>query len=330
MAKTVYIFSNGTLGRRGNTLCYETEQGKRFLPIEDIQDIMVLGEVDFNKRFLEFLSQHEVVLHYFNYYGYYMGSFYPREHNNSGYMILQQAAHYLDDSKRVVLARCFVLGAVQNMKMVLKYYHKSGKPVADAIRRLEENEKLIPSIDKIPELMALEGNSKEEYYRTFDVILDNPDFVFEKRTRRPPKNNLNTLISFGNSLIYTVVLSEIYKTHLDPRIGYLHATNFRRFTLNLDVAEIFKPIIVDRLIFSLVGKKVITAKDFEKDMGGILLKDSARKRFVEELDVRLRTTISLRRMNRKVSYRRLIRLELYKLEKYLLGETSYSPYVSQW
>ena len=178
--------------------------------------------------------------------------------------------------------------------------------------------------------MALEGNSKEEYYRTFDVILDNPDFVFEKRTRRPPKNNLNTLISFGNSLIYTVVLSEIYKTHLDPRIGYLHATNFRRFTLNLDVAEIFKPIIVDRLIFSLVGKKVITAKDFEKDMGGILLKDSARKRFVEELDVRLRTTISLRRMNRKVSYRRLIRLELYKLEKHLLGETSYSPYVSQW
>lgn len=330
MAKTIYIFSNGTLSRQGNTLCYQTEEGKRFLPIEDIQDIMVLGEVEFNKRFLEFLSQNEAVLHYFNYYGYYMGSFYPREHNNSGYMTLQQAAHYLDESRRVTLARSFVVGAIQNMRIVLKYYHKNGKPVSDSIKRLEENEKLVQSIDQVPELMAIEGNSREEYYRMFDVILDNPDFIFEKRTRRPPKNNLNTLISFGNSLIYTIVLSEIYKTHLDPRIGYLHATNFRRFTLNLDVAEIFKPIIVDRLIFSMVGKRIITVKDFEKDTGGILLKESARKRFVEELDSRLRTTISLRRMNRKASYRRLIRLELYKLEKHLLGEKPYSPYVSQW
>jgi len=330
VAKTIYIFSNGSLSREGNTLCYQTEQGKRFLPIEDVQEIMVLGEVEFNKRLLELLSQNEIVLHYFNHYGYYMGSFYPREHNNSGYMVLQQAAHYLDETKRIVLARSFVQGAIQNMKMVLKYYHKKGTPVQDAIEKLEENEKLVALITELSELMALEGNSREEYYKMFDVILDDPDFVFEKRTRQPPKNNLNTLISFGNALLYTVVLSEIYKTHLDPRIGYLHATNFRRFTLNLDVAEIFKPIIIDRLIFNLVGKKMITGKDFEKETGGILLKEQARKRFIEELDSRLNTTISLRKMSNKVSYRRLIRLELYKLEKHLLGEKPYTPYVSQW
>lgn len=105
MAKTGYIFSNGSLSREGNTLCYQTEEGKRFLPIEDVQEIMVLGEVEFNKRLLELLSQYEIVLHYFNYYGYYMGSFYPREHNNSGYMVLQQAEHYLNETKRITLAR---------------------------------------------------------------------------------------------------------------------------------------------------------------------------------------------------------------------------------
>jgi CRISPR-associated protein Cas1 len=162
------------------------------------------------------------------------------------------------------------------------------------------------------------------------LILDQPDFTFDKRTRRPPQNNLNTLISFGNSLLYTTVLSEIYKTHLDPRIGYLHATNFRRFSLNLDVAEIFKPIIIDRLIFTLIDKKMLDRSDFEPDTGGIVLKEKGRKQFVEEYDKRLNTTINHRAIGRPVSYRRLIRMELYKIEKHIMGEETYKPFVSQW
>jgi CRISPR-associated protein Cas1 len=178
--------------------------------------------------------------------------------------------------------------------------------------------------------MAVEGHIREQYYKTFDNILQNKDFIFGQRSRRPPQNPLNTLISFGNSIMYTLVLSEIYKTHLDPRIGFLHATNFRRFTLNLDMAEIFKPIIIDRLIFSLIDKKMITKSDFEKQLGGILLKEKGKRKFVEELDKKLQTTINHRSIGRKVSYRRLIRLELYKLAKHLLGEQKYEPFVAQW
>lgn len=146
----------------------------------------------------------------------------------------------------------------------------------------------------------------------------------------PPKNHLNSLISFGNSMMYVLVLSEIYKTHLDPRIGYLHTTNFRKFTLNLDVAEIFKPIIIDRIIFSLIGKKMISIEDFEDDMGGVLLKESGRKVFVEEFDKKLKTTIKHRELGRNVSYNRLIRMELYKLQKHFMDEEEYLPYVSRW
>lgn len=120
--------------------------------------------------------------------------------------------------------------------------------------------------------MGLEGNMRNLDHQALDAIVDNPLFTFEKRTRRPPRNHMNTLISFGNSILYTTILSEIYKTHLDPRIGFLHATNFRRFTLNLDIAEIFKPIIVDRTIFTLIGRNQLTEADFESEMGGILLK----------------------------------------------------------
>ncbi|RJO60658.1 type I-B CRISPR-associated endonuclease Cas1 [candidate division WS5 bacterium] len=330
MKKTMYLFSDGQLRRKGNTIYFETENGKRYLPVEDISEIMVFGEVELNKKFLEFISQKEIMLHYFNYHGYYMGTFYPREHLNSGFMILKQAENYLDFDKRIFLAREFVSGAVKNIRQVLKYYINRERDVAEPLQRIENLFPIISQCKDTNELMAIEGNVREHYYKAFDRIIGNPDFIFEERTRRPPKNYLNTLISFGNSIIYTVVLSEIYKTHLDPRIGYLHATNFRRFTLNLDVAEIFKPVITDRLIFSLLGHKMIGKSDFERSTGGILLKEKAKKCFVEELDNKLKTTIKHRAIGRPVSYRRLIRLELYKLEKHLIGEQTYEPFVALW
>lgn len=122
-------------------------------------------------------------------------------------------------------------------------------------------------------------------------------------------------------------LSEIYKTYLDPRIGYLHSTNFRRFSLNLDIAEIFKPIIVDRLIFSLVNKKMLTKKHFEKLTDGILLSEEGRKVFISELDKKMQTTVQHRHLGKSVSYRRLIRLEL---QKHLLGEKPYESYTAKW
>ncbi len=330
MKKTLYIFSSGELSRKDNTLYFETGEGRRYIPVEDTGEIMIFGEVTVNKKLLEFLSVKEIILHFFNHHGYYMGSFYPREHLNSGYMTLKQAEHYLDEKKRLAIAREFVRGAARNIRQVLKYYHGREKNVAQQLNAVE---KLIPSVDECKDtsaLMALEGNIRDHYYSAFDEITGNPDFIFQERTRRPPKNYLNTLISFGNSLIYTICLSEIYKTHLDPRIGYLHATNFRRFTLNLDLAEIFKPVIVDRLIFSLIAKRMITKDSFDRVTEGIMMKEKAKKCFVENLEEKLKTTIKHRDIGRHVSYRRLIRLELYKLEKHLMGEKEYQAFVARW
>jgi len=178
--------------------------------------------------------------------------------------------------------------------------------------------------------MAFEGQIKQTYYSAFNEIIKNPDFSFIIRTRRPPKDYLNALISFSNSIIYTMVLSEIYQTHLDPRIGYLHTTNFRRFTLNLDVAEIFKPVIGDRTILSSINKGIIAHKDFDKSLNGIVLNDSGKKKFLQLLEGRIKQTIRHHSLKKQVSYRRLIRLELYKIEKHLMEEKEYSPFVMDW
>lgn len=335
MKKTLYIFQSGELKRKDNSLYFETEEKKKYLPVEDINDIYLFGEVDVSKRFLEFVSQKEICLHYFNHYGYYIGSFYPREHLNAGYMILKQAEHYSDKNKRCKIAKGFIDGAIGQMVRVLKYYEsrvQSGKEQIMAVndRLLADKAVLTPEMN-VEELMSVEGHARETYYQSFDYIAgQQPDFAFEKRSRRPPLNRMNALISFGNSICYTMVLSEIYKTYLDPRIGYLHSTNFRRFSLNLDIAEIFKPIMIDRLIFSLINRRMLTKKDFDSQIGGILLSEKGRKTFISELDKRMRTTVNHRHLGKSVSYRRLIRLEVYKLQKHLMGEKEYEPYQSLW
>src|SRR5690606_27246516 len=105
---------------------------------ENTDELYIFGEVDINKRFLEFVTQSKIIIHFFNYYGYYIGSYYPREHMNSGYMILKQAEYYLDYEKRVEIAKKFVKGASKNMLQVIRYYKNRGKALSDIEKNIEE------------------------------------------------------------------------------------------------------------------------------------------------------------------------------------------------
>ncbi len=331
MKETIYIFNSGRIQRKDNTLFFESDEGtNKFLPIENIKEIFVFGEVDFNKRILEFLTTKEIIVHFFNFYDYYIGSFYPREHYNSGYMILKQALAYETINKRLRIARCFVEGAAKNSLKIIKYYNRRGQNLSSIIEEIENCLQEIELQTNIERLMHVEGKIKQSYYSAFKNIINNSDFIFEKRTKKPPKDYLNALISFSNSMIYTYCLSEIYQTHLDPRIGFLHATNFRRFSLNLDIAEIFKPVIGDRTIFAVLNKGIIDSKDFDNNLNGIILKPSGCRKFLEVLQERLNQTIKHSTLKREVSYRRLIRLECYKIEKFLMEDSEYKPFVMDW
>ncbi|WP_340084429.1 type I-B CRISPR-associated endonuclease Cas1b [Siminovitchia sp. FSL H7-0308] len=336
MKKTLYITNSGEFKRKDNTLYFINDEGKRtFIPIEDINDIFIFSEVSLNTKLLDFLSQKHICVHFFNYFGYYSGTYYPREHLNAGHVLLKQSEVYLNFERRLDLASRFVNGSIHQMQQVLKYYVNRRKDnnihLKDSAEKMAEIKEHLIQAQTIEELMASEGHAREVYYSCFDDIIQNKDFVFDKRTKQPPLNALNALISFGNSICYTMILSEIYKTYLDPRIGFLHSTNFRRFSLNLDVAEIFKPIMVDRLIFQLINKKMITKKHFEQQhTGGILLNDKGRRIFLEQTELRMRTTVNHRHLGRRVSYRRLYRLELYKIQKHILGEKEYEPFESLW
>ncbi|MEM2915533.1 MAG: CRISPR-associated endonuclease Cas1, partial [Candidatus Bathyarchaeia archaeon] len=136
MKKTIYIFSSGEMKREGNTLCFTGKNGKKFIPISEVSSLMIFGEVSFNKRFLEFLSSNEITLHLYNYYGYYVGSFYPRTHYNSGFMTLKQCEHYMDYTKRLIIARKFIKGSLRNMLKNVAYYQNRKGGLNSIIRFL--------------------------------------------------------------------------------------------------------------------------------------------------------------------------------------------------
>lgn len=260
--KNYYILSEGILKRKENTIYFVSEKGKKPIPINKVYSIYAYGQITFSSQVMSLLSKNGVPIHFFNYYGFYSGSYYPRETLLSGDLLVKQADYYLNIQKRLELAKLFVEGAANNILKVLAYY-KIENNIKETLSELN-------STNKITEIMNIEGRIRLEYYSKFDEILPD-DFKMECRSRQPPKNMINSLISFGNSMMYSTVLTELYNTQLNPTISYLHEPSERRFSLSLDLSEIFKPIFVDRLIFYMVNKRMLSKKDFNEDLNCCLL-----------------------------------------------------------
>lgn len=332
MPRNYYIFKSGRIRRHDNTIYIETEDGKKPIPVEDVENFYLYGELDLNTKLLNFLSQKNIPAHFFNYYGFYSGSFYPREYLNSGFLLVRQVEHYSSPKKRIAIAREFCQAAAHNILKNLSYYQsraRDNESVAEIKSEVEEMAKAIPDARDVSELMGIEGNIRERYYSAWNSILE-PEVELEKRVRRPPDNLVNALISFGNSMMYSTALSEIYRTQLNPTISYLHEPGERRFSLALDIAEIFKPVIVDRLIFALLNTRQIRPEHAEIEMNSCYLKEEARKLFVKGYEEKLQTTIKHRGLNRSVSYQRLMRLECYRLIKHLTAVEQYEAFKAWW
>lgn len=330
MGQSFYVYSNGDLKRKDNTLQFTSYEGeKRDIPIERIDDIYVMSEMSFNTSFINYISQYGITMHFFNYYNFYTGSFCPRKKLLAGQLLVKQVEHYTDYGKRLAIAKKIIEAAADNIYRNLRYYNGRGKDVSTYMNEIDHLRRKILAASSIEELMGIEGNIRKQYYSSWNIIIDQ-DICFDKRVMHPPDNMINSLISFVNSLIYSKVLTEIYHTQLNPTISYLHEPGVRRYSLCLDIAEIFKPLIGDRLIFTLLNRKQITKDSFTKELNFLhLTKDSSRL-IAQELESRLKKTIMHKEIERQVSYQYLIRLEAYKIIKHLLGEKEYEGFRIWW
>lgn len=334
MKKTYYLFNPGRLSRKDNTLKFTPtdENGQeyppRYLPVEQVDQLFCFGALDTNSALLNFLGKHEIAIHFFDYYENYTGSFLSKDYLLSGKMLIQQAKHFGNKQKRMTLARAFIDGASFNMLKNLRYYDNRGKDLEIIIRQIENLRLKIPETSEIDELMGIEGNIHIYYYDAFNLIIN--DFEMGSRSKQPPQNPVNALISFGNMMCYSQVLRSLHQTQLNPTLSYLHTPGERRFSLALDLAEIFKPLLVDRVIFKVLNKKEIQEKDFDAKLNRVILKEGGKKKFIKAFENRLTETIMHRTLKKKVSYKHLIKLEAYKLQKHLLGIEEYKPLKMWW
>lgn len=324
-----FITKDGILKRKQNTVYFVNKEMKRILPIEKIYAIYAHGRLSFSSGVVSYLSKHGVPIHFFGKYGHYEGSYYPRETLLAGELLVKQAQHYLEHEKRLKIAQEIVDGMADNILKNLQYYSRGQEKIKKEIEKIAVLKEGICECRAVSELLAIEGNIWNTYYQSFDAFLPK-NFSFGQRTKRPPQNRLNCLLSFGNSLLYGTTLTEIYNTQLNPTISYLHQPFERRFSLSLDISEVFKPLIVDRVIFKLVKLKKIKERHFEEELNACLLNEKGRKIFLEEYDEKLRTTIKHKSLKRKVSYQHLVRLECYKLIKHLLGIKPFSAFRIWW
>jgi len=332
-----YSMSSGRILRLDNSLRFikideeGNETAKKDFPIHNLSNLYIFSNnMEANNNVYMFLNRHGVGVHFFDYYQNYAGSFVPKEQLLSGQAHVMQAKTFIDKKKRLYLAQQFVIGAIQNMRIVLKYYQNKDKNFDTCfIEKLEYYLEQIPMSTNIQMLMGLEGNARIIYYSAFDSILTN--FKFEKRSKQPPHNELNALISFGNMMLYTACMNAIFQTTLDSTISFLHSPGARRYSLALDLAEIFKPFIVDRLIFSLVNTKQIQSKHFKKQDNVCHLNEKGRDIFVKEFQKSMQTTFKHRSLKRNVSKRHLLVLECYKLTGYIMEmKTEYRPFKARW
>jgi CRISPR-associated protein Cas1 len=334
MKKSYYLFNPGRLSRKDNTLKFTPvdEQGMegpiKYIPVEGVDNLYTFGSLDANSALYNFMGKEGITVHFFDYYEHYTGSFMPKDYLLAGKMLIAQAEAYTNPKKRILIAQKLVEGAAFNLLKNLRYYNNRNKDTLHQIENIEALMLQIPSSQEVDALMGIEGNIRNHYYTAFDVIIKG--FDMGNRSKQPPSNEVNAMISFINSMCYTVCLDAIYHTQLNPTISFLHQPGERRYSLALDISEVFKPLLVDRLIFTLLNKRVVQPSDFDKRLNNCLLKDSGRKAVVKAWDEKLSETIKHRSLGRSVSYKHLIKLECYKLSKHILGMEEYKPFKAWW
>ena len=327
MRRELILIFNGELFRQGNSLSFETSRGRKIFPIKEIESIYCFGQITFTSRVFDFLGFEQVPVYFFSYHGTLSGVYTPihleTSSNPTCFKIIQVEA-YLDNKLKISIAKEFLYSGIDNIIFLLNRYNIGSQNIS----KIKEYKEFISDCKDIQTIMLREGQMRHMYYSLFNEILKNKDFEFISRSYRPPRDPLNALISFGNSMLYSFILSEIFKTDADAKIGFLHVPQDNRYSLVYDISEIFKPLVVDKFIFDIINIKMIRVDEhFEfSPQNGCYLNNEGKKVFLKYFLDFLEQTSMHKLLHRKVSYKYLIRLEVYKLIRSLKEKTQYSGY----
>jgi CRISPR-associated protein Cas1 len=322
-SRTYWLTTPCRIRRQDQSLVIERESGdKVHIPVTDVRDIVACVPVDVNSAVVSLLNRHRISVHFLSHYGDYAGSLLTTENSVSGETVMAQVRLASDESASLAIAQSIVTATAFNVRRVI-----DRELLASPYDVLRES---VRAANSTAELMGAEGTFRRASWALLDTKL--PDWLqLGGRSRRPPSNAGNALISYVNGITYARVLTAVRLTPLHSGIAFLHSTMERqRHSLVLDLAEVFKPLFAERLLLRMAGRDQLRPAHFDSGVNQAMLSDAGRKLVVQAVRDELATTIQHRSLGRKVAYDELLYLEALRLTRRCLEEAAYKPFRIWW
>lgn len=325
--RSAEILSDGILRQRDFSILFDNGDEEINIPIATTQAINVYSNVVMDSGFLSRVMKKGMCVNLFDQHDHLVGRFTPERPLHAPKITFEQLEFYYNTKKRIALAKKFVLAAIHHQQLNIRYYNRHNRrdEFAAAIYAMDEIEKQIRSCDSAEKLLLLEARAKEKYYECFDFFIKADNFAFEHRSRRPPHNEVNALLSFGNMVLYNQLASIINQSPLDIRVGCVHSTNRRKESLNLDFADVYKPLIVDRTALALINRRALRPYHFEySDDGGMYLTAVGKQIFLDALYDKLADIHQID--DRKMSYRSIMAEDVQAFVRFFRNGERYKPF----
>lgn len=298
------------------------------VPFIKLDGVVVLGRSTLSPAVVYELINRHIPLSFIDEMGHYLGQLQPEM---SGNIFIRKAQWQAagETPQSIHLVQGFVRGKLKNYRQTLMRYQREFNDIdlSESIPRIEQVIAAINSTESINSLRGLEGSGSAAYFGCFDSLIRNAQFSFTKRVRRPPTDPVNSLLSFGYSLLRHDLQSAVNIVGFDPYLGYLHFDRYNRPSLALDLMEEFRPLVVDAVVLSSLNKQLLTPADFvtEPLSGAVSLTPEGRKTFLTLYEKKKISEFKHPVMGRKCSYREAFELQARLLAKYLMGTIDKYP-----
>lgn len=328
----LYVTEMGALVRReGERLVvWKGKKKLQTMSTFDIEQVVLFGNVSVTPAAMNAALKQGIDLVLLSSTGRYRGRLIGPVGRN---VVLRQIQYrrYDDEAFRLQTARGFVAGKIRNMRtFMMRLARRRRRDVSVIAQKMRSALRQVERVDTIDVLRGIEGSATASYFSALGQFLPE-HFPFPKRTRRPPKDPVNAMLSFAYTLLASDMESVIFRVGLDPYVGCLHVVDYGRPSLALDVMEEFRPVIVDTLVLDLFNHGQMKSEDFESRDGGVFLCGEGRTRLIRAYQERVGAHIQVLGLDgrvQRVSYRRCFELQVRKLVRVLRGEdAAYTPYL---
>lgn len=288
--------------------------------------LALIGNVQLSTQALRSLLSRGIPVHYFTYGGWWVGASTGADSNNVELRLAQYEAS-LDPARCLGLARRWIYSKISNCRTLLRRNHRQADPVVLRELKILSNKAL--EAEQLESLLGIEGTAARTYFKSFNGMLSDASiaqgYEFETRSRRPPTDRMNALLSFCYSLLVKDVLVACRVAGLDPLLGFYHQPHFGRPSLALDLMEEYRPLIADSVVLNVINNGVVQYGDFIEVTGSVALKDNARKRLIAIYEQRLADEVTHPVFGYKICYRQVLEVQARLLGRVLLGELAEYP-----